>query len=1096
MIEKAGNRAGATQTAARLGTFFTWLTLLGLWWMLPILACNGAVAQAEQIESDTIRVVMDDNYPPYVFRSAEGGLQGVLIDQWQAWEAQTGIKVEIHALDWSAAQRRMRAGEFDVIDTIFDSPERRKFFDFTQPYATIEVPIYFREEISGIVDLKSLAGFLVAAKAGDYAVDLLTAAGVENLQLFPNYEAIITAANEGKVNVFVVDVPPANYYLNKLGIEGQFRRSPPVNLGQLHRAVQKGNTALLDTVEQGFKDVGAAALAEIDKKWFGEEIISKRYELFAGYVLLAVIALLLLALGWNRALSRKVKQRTAELREGEQKLRRELQAIEQIYAFSPIGLFAFDRDYRYLRINELMAEVNGFPVEYHIGKTVDEVLPELAIVAKKTLRTVLERGETILNVEIHGRTPKEPERERDWICNYFPLKSETGEVIGLMGAAMEITERKQAEAAVWRAHSEYEALVSSIDGIVWEADAQTFQFSYVSAMAERLLGYPRSQWTTEPTFWQDHIHPEDRREALSFCALYTAENRDHEFEYRMIAADGREVWLRDIVTVVMEGGQRVKLRGLMIDITDRKRAGAALRESEVRFRELAENMQEVFWVLDRSETSLLYVNPAYEKVWGRSCESLYEAPLDWVESVHPDDRERLATALKLKQPSDAYAETYRIINPHNGIRWIRDRSFPVHDDKGEFVRVVRASEDVTEMRELEEQLRQSQKMEAVGQLSSGVAHDFNNILSAIQMNAALLSAIRELPGEAANFVSDIETAVGRAAGLTRQLLAFGRKQVMNRSEADLNVVVQGMGRMLTRVLEESVKLEFKFDENPLPMNADTGMIEQVLLNLSINARDAMPDGGVLRISTARVKANVLAPIGSEPGKKRQSREKRDYIRISVRDNGKGMLPEVTARIFEPFFTTKEVGGGSGLGLAAVHGIIHQHDGFVEVDSEPGKGTEFRVYIPLLAQSCAAPIGVSKPPPVHSTTAGGETILVVEDEASVRNLVLEILKQAGYKVLAAENGVSALAVWRNKRDSIQLMMTDIVMPEGMTGVELVAQIHADKPQLPVLFTSGYAPDTALAGLSMEEGVNFLQKPFKIERLLGIIRQALDEAQGPA
>jgi len=848
-----------------------------------------------------------------------------------------------------------------VIDTIFDTHERREYLDFTPPYTSIEVPIYFRKEISGIADLKSARGFTVAAKTGDHAAELLKANGVEDVQLFHNYEAIIEAAKEHKTNVFVIDSPPADYYLNKLGIEDEFRHSPPINIGKFHRAVRKGDTALLDTLLKGFAAIGSKELDRINEHWLGRSILSRRYVTYAGYVALAAILSLAAVLVWNRTLRLRVNRRTEALRQSEEKLLQRLHEIEQIYAHSPIGLFSFDRDYRFIRINERMAEINGFSVAEHAGKTLDEIVPELAGFLRETFRPIFERGEPVLNVEIHGKTPKDPDHERDWLGNYFPLKSESGVVIGLMGAVLEITNRKQAE--------------------------------------------------------------------------------------------------------------------------------KALRESEERFRQLAETVPEVFWMTDGADQELLYVSPAYETIWGRTCASLYESPRSWMEAIHPDDRERMTEALGARRPGNNYEQTYRILRPDGTIRWIRERAFPVRGEGGEILRIAGTSVDITERRQLEEQLRQSQKMEAIGHLSSGVAHDFNNILTAIQMNASLLGMADGIPAEAVDYARDIETAVQRAAGLTRQLLAFGRSQVMNVREIDLNSVVRTMAKMLQRVIGENVELHLRIADSPLFMEGDSGMIEQVLLNLCLNARDAMPEGGLLRIETTRVLASEHARPGLKPNGTTH------LVRLLVRDTGHGMTPEVKAHIFEPFYTTKGVGRGTGLGLAAVHGIVHQHHGFVEVDTVVGKGTEFRVFLPLLPEKTRELPGKKAAPIGKTTPSGHETILVVEDEASVRFLVTTILNRAGYRVIEAENGIVALEVWRAHKDEIQLLMTDIVMPDGMTGIDLARLIREAKPDLPVLFSSGYSPDAVREGMTMQEGVNFLPKPFDVDRMLETVRRCIESEVRP-
>lgn len=502
------------------------------------------------------------------------------------------------------------------------------------------------------------------------------------------------------------------------------------------------------------------------------------------------------------------------------------------------------------------------------------------------------------------------------------------------------------------------------------------------------------------------------------------------------------------------------------------------RQAEDRFRELAETIGEVFWVTDALKSRMLYVSPAFERIWGRPIQSLYDSPMSWAESIHPDDRVRVVTAAATEQTTGAYDQEYRIERPDGAIRWIRDQAFPVRDSAGRVLRVVGVARDITEQHDLERRFHQSQKMEAVGQLAGGVAHDFNNILTAIQFNASLLQSTDDLPADAAECARDIEQAVQRAAGLTRQLLTFSRKQVMQKRFLDLNSIVTEMTTMLRRIIGEDVVVNVRCTTEVLPIHADPGMIEQVLMNLCVNARDAMPDGGTVFIETSS--AHVQGSL---------------HATLTVRDTGTGMPPEVQARMFEPFFTTKGAGRGTGLGLAMVHGTVEQHHGFIEIDSVIGQGTTFVVFVPC----CETPVSLddadsSSAAPSPPPAATGQVILVVEDERDVRHLVSTILTRAGYRVLVAEHGVAALALWAAHKDTIALVLTDIVMPEGMTGVELAQAIHRDSATCPVVFTSGYAPEAATQQVELVEGVNFLPKPLTAARLLSVLAQVLGAAPG--
>ena len=395
--------------------------------------------------------------------------------------------------------------------------------------------------------------------------------------------------------------------------------------------------------------------------------------------------------------------------------------------------------------------------------------------------------------------------------------------------------------------------------------------------------------------------------------------------------------------------------------------------------------------------------------------------------------------------------------------------------------LARALRYAIEKKNIEERLRQAQKMEAIGQLAAGVAHDFNNILTVIQGRANLLLMSSDASGAMmAESVQEIRTAAERAANLTRQLLTFSRQRVMQARALDLNETVGSIAKMLRRILDEGIHLELQLGAELPAVEADVGMMEQVVLNLAINARDAMPSGGKLTVQTA------LAEIAPGDTARHVDAYAGRFVCLSVADTGCGMSAEVTARIFEPFFTTKDVGKGTGLGLATVFTIAQQHRGWIEVRSRVGTGTTFEIYFPA---SSLAPVAVPVAPATERQR-GTETILLVEDEEAVRTLAKLILEMRGYRVIEARSGVEASIKWAEHRATIKLLLTDMIMPGGKTGRQLAQELQAAKPALKVIYTSGYSSDYASADFPLQEGLNFLQKPYEIERLLNAVRFCLD------
>ena len=391
--------------------------------------------------------------------------------------------------------------------------------------------------------------------------------------------------------------------------------------------------------------------------------------------------------------------------------------------------------------------------------------------------------------------------------------------------------------------------------------------------------------------------------------------------------------------------------------------------------------------------------------------------------------------------------------------------------------------DITDRLRQEEQLRQSQKMETIGQLAAGVAHDFNNLLTIVQFETSILTENNLLDAESRAGVDQIAKAAERAANLTRQLLAFSHKQGKEARLIDLPGVVADITRLLRRILGENITLNTHATPGLPPILADPGMIEQVVMNLAVNGRDAMPDGGQIDFTVSEVKLDAAA-IPQHPGGRPGS-----FLKLEVRDTGTGIAPEHLSRIFEPFFTTKEAGKGTGLGLATVFSIARQHGGWIEVASELGRGTVFHVFLP----ASAIPTGAEKSPAalLPATLKGGsETILVTEDEESIRRLMQVILERYGYRVLVAESGTKAVEMLSESRAKVDLLITDMVMPGGISGRELAQKLQVSRPELKVIFASGFTSEAFSQELNLEPGANFLRKPFSIYALVELVRHRLD------
>jgi len=636
------------------------------------------------------------------------------------------------------------------------------------------------------------------------------------------------------------------------------------------------------------------------------------------------------------------------------------------------------------------------------------------------------------------------------------------------------------------------------------------------------------------------------------------------------------------------------------DITERRAAEEAAGEREQRFRQLAENIKEAFFVVDHQLGETLYVSPAYETIWGRTCRSLHDAPRSFLDAVPADDRERLLAELARVRAGERSSELdFRVVRPNGDVRWVLWTAAPVRDDRGHVYRItavalditerrhaqialadgesrfrklietsydgiaivaqgrivdanpgmvamfgypldeligmpavdlaaggavgvvadrianaiegryefvgrckdgreivveatarshpidgrpgrITALRDITSQRQTEEQVRQGQKMEAIGRLAGGMSHDFNNLLTVITSYASLLKETLSPSDPRRTDVGEISKAAADAASLTRQLLAFSRQQVIEPRLVALNDVVANSEKMLRRLIGEDVVLVAALPAEPLAVRIDPGQFEQVIMNLAVNARDAMPNGGRL---TFELTATTLddpyarAHWPATPGR---------FALLAVSDTGIGMDAETRARVFEPFFTTKAPGKGTGLGLSTAYGIVKQSQGFIWVYSEPGQGTTFKIYLPLVDESAES---FQTPSESLEAARGDELVLLVEDFAPVRAATRLALEQFGYAVVDVASGADALALAADPARRIQILMTDVVMPE-MNGRQLAEQFTRLRPQAKVLFVSGYATDAVVRHGVLAAGAAFLQKPFSPDTLARKVRKVLD------
>lgn len=615
------------------------------------------------------------------------------------------------------------------------------------------------------------------------------------------------------------------------------------------------------------------------------------------------------------------------------------------------------------------------------------------------------------------------------------------------------------------------------EGRLVEVNSAALQFSGIKA--EMVLG----KWLWETVGWiGTPVGQEKLRDAVR--QIQQGQNRV-VFESQHSDRLGNEHTIDFSVRSVREEDGR--LRFIMVeghDITDRKKAEDARRISEANLLALLENSSGAIWSLDTDLRYLTFNSRHQDHILALGGQKMQIS-----QSVDEGKPARLQALWKPHYERALRGERFksRFEQEVGGKPRVYEASFNPIRNAGIVTGVSIFSEDVTEQKQLEEQLRQSQKMDAIGHLAGGVAHDFNNLLTVIQANASLARIMKLTPEMTSRAFSEISEAANRAGTLTRQLLTFSRQQPVNKVTLNLNQVVSDMNRMLQRLIGEHIQIQLRLNPEPTLIQADASMMEQVVLNLAVNARDAMQRGGILTLTTRLLPLKQLppqAPAEATPG---------NYVCLEVRDTGTGIAEEHLTRIFEPFFTTKAVGQGTGIGLATVFGIVQQHGGWITVDSASGAGSTFSVFLPLLNTPVQIPADEEIHPPVHNEK-GTATILIVEDEPTVRTIVKHVLTEHGYKVHEAPDGQSALQMWDEISAQVDMLLTDMIMPGGISGHQLAQQLSARKPGLKIIYTSGYSAEMFRRDSALPEDALLLRKPYTAAQLLKEVQRLLNGTAG--
>lgn len=1071
-----------------------------------------------------IVVAAGDQFRPEVFRNEQGVPEGIHVDLWRLWSQKTGVEVSWKLMPWTDALPSLLRGDVDAVSGVTYTAERAEIMDFSRPFGQVSAYIFFHQDLRGIRGLQDLKGFPVGVLGGTNTEDFVQKKAPElRLVAYPSYEEMVQAAVENRLLVFVGEEPCVSHFLAKTGKVTTLRRTEsPLLVNEFRMAVRKGNKDLVRVLDDGLLQISPQEMKSIEEQWTGARLklqIPWRRMISVA----AVLGLLGLSLvAWIVLLRMRVQKITRSVVESEHRYR-------ALVENSPVGIWHVTADGRTIYANPALCEYLqvSSPEEVKDKPWQSFLTPESVDTVQKEEAHRPQGVASSYEIELLGRKG----RRRQCIVHGAPILSKEGRLEATMGSFLDITERKGTERALAQRVA-FERLVSLISTRFSHADSSALfkgmdqsleeigcflgvdrayvllfsenhqEFSCVSEWAvpevQRQMSVVQRVPTASMYWWLQKMKrgemqvirsPEDLpADQVQAKTLMEKTGIRAVIEMPLVCAGslvgvvgmasvGEErMWNEDAITLLKSVAE------ILANAVDRQRMESELLHREELFRTYFE-MGLIGMAMLSPDKRFIHVNDRLCQILGYSKEELLER--SWLDLTHPEDLEKDLEPYDklLRGEVDHYTTEKRYLHKEGGLVHVILYVTCVRTQSGQVNRVIAHMEDITDRkrveedgRRLEQALQQSQKVQAIGKLAGGIAHDFNNILMPILGNTEMIMSQHSLDSEIRIRMAEIQQAAEHARELTKRLLAFGRKQVVELKVVDLGRLVSDFEPMLRRTIREDVAIRTRIEVSAGNVKADAAQIQQIIMNLCANAQDAMPDGGEM---TLEVKASdeTGADLPIAPG---------SYVMLSVSDTGHGMDSEIMNRLFEPFFTTKQRGQGTGLGLPVVEGIVQQHRGHVEVTSFPEQGTSVRVLFPRVDEPVAPP-----PPrvPTPGRLDGHETLLLLEDNQMVRDLVTRILKKHGYRVLAFGEASKCFRHLEEHRELVHLLLTDVIMPE-MNGKEVYQKMRSLYSGIRVIYMSGYTEDVIAHHGVLEEGVSFLQKPFATEVLLHKIREILD------
>ncbi|MCP4997109.1 MAG: transporter substrate-binding domain-containing protein [Gammaproteobacteria bacterium] len=1036
-----------------------------------------ATAKAGEITA----AVLND-FPPLYTRNENGKPAGFAIDALEHVAKESGLTIRYLPLEnWAKAMQAVRDGDADLIPGIGISPVRSAEFLFTEKVETIPVSCFVRASNRSIKGIDSLPGHRVAV-IGKSAAEtrLKPMMGVE-LVPFPNIQAALFQLMTGDVDAFVFPEPVLKRKMRMMDIGNDYIKVVGDPLMELKRGflLRKSDQLLVDQLNPAIREYTQSKKYLADyQKWYGKPAPFWTVQRIVWGMSLILIVVLIVLISWRYYSVRRINRRLIKSR---RQLKKDRALLRSLINSIPDIIFFKDHQSVYLGCNKAFEVFSGKSEREIIGKT------DLELFGTKIGKLFLEKDQQMLSCGKAQRNDEwidYPDGRRVLVDTLkTPYRTPGGEMFGLIGISRDITEKSHTEEVLRK----QETSLSDAQRLAkignWELDLISSQLSWSDEIF-RIFEIDKEKFSASYEAFLDAIHPEDRERVNRAHTDSLTDKTPYAITHRLLMKDGSIKYVHEMCRSFFDDKDNpIRSTGTVQDITHTFEVENALRENQTLLAEAQKLAHLGNWRLDFITGQAIWSDEEY-RLLGYEPGSVTASAENYMNAIHPEDREAVQKEMqRAVQPCEEapYRIQHRVLFPDNTERVLEQQGQVTFNDEGVALQIFGTTQDITERKQSEQTLRRAQKMDAVGQLTGGIAHDFNNLLGIIIGNLDFLKRLVSEDGKSMKRVNSASKAALRAADLTKQLLGFSRKQAGETHSTDVNQIIRSMESLIARSVTPEVEVELHLIDNLWMTVINPSDLEDALLNLIINARDAMPHGGKLTIETSNRRLDrafiELNPT-IKPG---------DYIQLAVSDTGGGISREIIDQIFDPFFTTKSSGKGTGLGLSMVYGFTQRAKGYIKAYSENNLGTTFRLYLPRNIEGKES--ASLQLPEETLPTQGHETILVVDDEDGLLDLARDYLEGSGYKVFTADRGTKALTVLKTESD-IDLLFSDVVMPGGMNGYELAELACEKRPGLKVLLTSGFTKKAAIRNGQVRFAANLLSKPYNRNELLMQIRSILD------